>query len=206
MDRWLLILLILWVTSLTLIGGLRAHNLLLQLDYVTRFGSRRHRRRIASMHDVEIVMVASSTTVIIQELFLFDIDLVAILDAVGVSIGNIGHIAFVLLQLMHQISNASIRELHLLNFILVLISYIDSNSILVQHTLCLTMHLLHRILQSAIVLRILSNLNWLNIILTGLSLASIIFNILIRVVVHVILYVLNVLEYHLIWLLLLHVL
>jgi len=147
MDRWLLILLILWVTSLTLIGGLRAHNLLLQLDYVTRFGSRWHRRCIASMHDIEIVMVASSTAmIIIQELFLFDIDLVAILDAVGVSIGNVGHIAFVLLQLMHQISNASIRELHLLNFVLVLISYIDSNSILVQHALCLTMHLFHRIL------------------------------------------------------------
>ena len=73
------------------------------------------------MHDIEIVMVASSTAmIIIQELFLFDIDLVAILDAVGVSIGNVGHIAFVLLQLMHQISNASIRELHLLNFVLVL--------------------------------------------------------------------------------------
>jgi hypothetical protein len=99
------------------------------------------------MHDIEIVMVASSTAmIIIQELFLFDIDLVAILDAVGVSIGNVGHIAFVLLQLMHQISNASIRELHLLNFVLVLISYIYSNSILVQHALCLTMHLFHRIL------------------------------------------------------------
>lgn len=146
MDRWLRIRLILWVTSLTLIGGLRAHNLLLQLDYVTRFGSRWHRRCIASMHDIEIVMVAASTAVIIQELFLFDIDLVAILDAVGVSIGNVRHIAFVLLQLMHQISNASIRELHLLNFVLVLISYIDSSSILVQHALCLTMHLFHRIL------------------------------------------------------------
>tara|TARA_B110000503_G_scaffold13524_1_gene18350 strand:+ start:193 stop:489 length:297 start_codon:yes stop_codon:yes gene_type:complete len=98
------------------------------------------------MHDIEIVMVAASTAVIIQELFLFDIDLVAILDAVGVSIGNVRHIAFVLLQLMHQISNASIRELHLLNFVLVLISYIDSSSILVQHALCLTMHLFHRIL------------------------------------------------------------
>ena len=41
------------------------------------------------MHDIEIVMVATSTAVIIQELFLFDIDLVAILDAVGVSIGNV---------------------------------------------------------------------------------------------------------------------
>ena len=63
------------------------------------------------MHDMKVVIVTSGTAMIVQKLFFLDVDFVAILNtdnAIGVSIWIIGDITFVLSQLMHQVSNASI--------------------------------------------------------------------------------------------------
>ena len=89
---------------------------------------------------------------------------------------------------MHQISNTTIWKLHLLHF-LVLISHIDSNSILVEHAFSFAMNLLDRILQSTITLRILANFNASNSILalSASLIVAVVLNILIWAIIHIIL-------------------
>ena len=63
------------------------------------------------MHDMKVVTIGSSTTMVVEKLFFLDIDLVAILNTdntVGVAIRIFGDITFVLSKLVHQVSDASV--------------------------------------------------------------------------------------------------
>ena len=214
-DWRLLVLLVLRATTLSLIWRFGTNDLGLELYNVPRLWRRGHGWSVVStsMHYI-VMVIRTSATVVVEQLILFAVDFITVLDAydaVGVSIGVVGDVALVLRKLVHQISIPSIRELHLLH-LLVLVRTASTDGIPIEHTLCLPVIVLEGALNCSIVLlAILVHLDIIgdHIVLACRALHSLIFlKILVRGIVDIsaVVHVLKVWNHHLILLFLLHIL
>lgn len=127
-----MVLLVLRATPFSLIRRFSTNDLGFKLNDVAGLRSRGHGWSVVSTSvHYKVVVVGAGTTMVVEELLLFAIYFIAVLnayDAVGVSVGVVRDVALVLRKLVHQISIASIRELDLLH-LLVLVCTISTHSV-----------------------------------------------------------------------------